>query len=57
MLTATGRRAAGSRPVNVVVETPAGSRDNSNFDEKLSVRDLPADLLDQIKHFFVASCR
>jgi hypothetical protein len=56
-LAATGPRAAGSRPVNVVVETPAGRRNQSNFDENLALMVLPAGPLDPIEHFFVASCR
>jgi hypothetical protein len=56
-LAAAGPRAAGSRLVNVVAEMPAGSRNNSKFDEKLSVRDLRAGLLEPIEQFFAASCR
>ena len=54
---------AGARLMNVVVETPAGSRNKYKFDEKLtekirpvarSLSDLPAGVVDQIEHFFVA---
>lgn len=56
-LAATGPRAAGSRPVNVVVETPVERRTQSNFDENLALTFRPAGLLDPIEGFFVASCR